>query len=89
MGRDGRGGAARPGGEEPLYDEAFRDVVVPYRARSVWLGYHASPARWRVVVAHRRAGKTVAAINGLIRTAVRSPLPNRRRYACAVFVGLQ
>ena len=70
--------AAGPLSDEPLDDEPFRDVVVPYKARPVWRGYHASPARWRVVVAHRRAGKTVAAINGLIRTAVRSPLPNPR-----------
>lgn len=40
--------------------------------------YHESDARWRVVVAHRRAGKTVAAINGLVRTAMTCPLPNPR-----------
>lgn len=40
--------------------------------------YHQSDARWRVVVAHRRAGKTVAAINGLVKTAMTCPLPNPR-----------
>lgn len=52
--------------------------MIPYRPRSVWLPYHQSAARWRVVVAHRRAGKTVAAINGLIKTALTCQLPDAR-----------
>ena len=34
------------------------------------MGYHESAKRWRVIVAHRRAGKTVACINQLIRSAL-------------------
>jgi hypothetical protein len=30
---------------------AAREVVIPYRPRTVWESYHASDARWRVVVA--------------------------------------
>lgn len=67
MGADGFGSAARS-----------QRVVIPYYPRKVWVPYHDSPARWRVVVAHRRAGKTVAAINGLIKTALTCPLPNPR-----------
>ncbi len=68
MGADGYGSHPGP----------VKEVVIPYRPRSVWMPYHASPARWRVVVAHRRAGKTVAALNGLVRTALTSPLPRPR-----------
>lgn len=55
-------------------------MIIPYRPRRVWESYHASDARWRVVVAHRRAGKTVAAINGLIKSALTCP---RERPRCA------
>jgi hypothetical protein len=61
--------------------------VIPYRPRAVWLPYHASAARWRVVVAHRRAGKTVAALNGLIRTALTCGKPNPRCAYVAPYVG--
>lgn len=40
--------------------------------------YHNSPARWRVIVAHRRAGKTVAAINSQVKTALTCTLPRPR-----------
>ena len=43
------------------------------------LKLHASPLRWKVIVAHRRAGKTTAALNHLIISAVRDTgIPNRR-----------
>jgi len=61
--------------------------VIPYRPRAVWLPYHLSPARWRVVVAHRRAGKTVAALNGLIRTALTCDKPNPRCAYVAPYLG--
>ena len=66
---------------------SFQEVVIPYRPRSVWLAYHQSPARWRVVVAHRRAGKTVAALNGLIRTALTCDKPNPRCAYVAPYLG--
>jgi phage terminase large subunit len=53
-------------------------IVIPYFPRQVWRPYHASTARWRVVVAHRRAGKTVAAINGQIRSALTIDRPDPR-----------
>ena len=75
MGQDSRGSDTRSVESRPI--QAL-DVVIPYKPRQVWESYHASDARWRVVVAHRRAGKTVAAINGLIRTALTCTHPNPR-----------
>ena len=51
--------------------------VIPYKPRSAFLPFHQRTKRWSCLVAHRRAGKTVAAINDLIRAAVtsRSPMP--------------
>lgn len=46
-------------------------VIIPYSPR-VWADkLHNSNKRWNVIVAHRRAGKTVASINHLIRDALR------------------
>lgn len=42
------------------------------------MGYHESSKRWRVIVAHRRAGKTVATINQLIRSALTCDKPEPR-----------
>lgn len=47
-----------------------RRVIIPYAPRRVFLPYHERDARWSVIVAHRRCGKTVACINDLIRRAV-------------------
>src|SRR6185437_13687771 len=44
---------------------------VPYRSRSEFKGFHKRKERWACIVAHRRAGKTVAAINDLIRAALK------------------
>ena len=52
--------------------------MIPYRPRPVWAGFHASTARWRVAVAHRRAGKTVAFVNEAIRAALSCPRPDPR-----------
>ena len=40
-----------------------------YRAREQFKPLHKRTARWSIVVAHRRAGKTVACVNELIRRA--------------------
>ena len=45
---------------------------LPYRPRSAFMPLHNGDKRWSVVVAHRRAGKTVACINHLIREALRT-----------------
>ena len=45
-------------------------VTIPYRPRVQFAPLHDRNKRWAVVVAHRRAGKTVATINDLIRGAM-------------------
>lgn len=45
-------------------------IVIPYSPRSVFAAFHESLKRWAVLVVHRRGGKTVAAINHLIRGAL-------------------
>jgi hypothetical protein len=45
-------------------------VTIPYTPRSYFRQLHASVARWIFIVAHRRAGKTVALCNHLIRKAL-------------------
>jgi len=49
---------------------------IPYKPRDVFKPYHESTKRFSVTVAHRRAGKTVARINKLIRKAFENKLPN-------------
>lgn len=46
-----------------------RRVEIDYAPREVFKPYHASDKRFTLTVAHRRAGKTVARINKLIRAA--------------------
>ena len=41
-----------------------------YRPRSFFVPFHQRAARWAVLVCHRRAGKTVAAINDLVARAI-------------------
>ena len=50
-------------------------VVIPYKQRSYFRAVHASKKRWRFVVAHRRAGKTVALCNEIIKKALENPRP--------------
>lgn len=47
-----------------------RPIELPYRPRTAFLPFHERRQRWACLVAHRRAGKTVAAVNDLIRGAV-------------------
>jgi phage terminase large subunit len=53
-------------------------VTIPYSPRRAFLPYHESSKRWRVIVAHRRAGKTVATVNQLIRSALICDKPSPR-----------
>ena len=48
-------------------------VRIPYRPRPHFVPLHASDKRFMFVVAHRRAGKTVALVNHLIRAANLNP----------------
>jgi hypothetical protein len=61
-------------------------VTIPYAPRRVFLPYHESSKRWRVIVAHRRAGKTVATVNQLIRSALTCDKPSpRAAYVAPLF----
>ena len=55
-------------------------VRINYEPRSYFLPFHARARRYAIVVAHRRAGKTVACIHDLQRAAIRNTLV-RPRYA--------
>jgi hypothetical protein len=50
-------------------------VTIPYRQRSYFRPLHASKKRWKFLVAHRRAGKTVALCNEVIKRALENPRP--------------
>lgn len=45
-------------------------VVIPYEPRAAFVPLHERRQRWGIMVAHRRAGKTVACINDLNRAAI-------------------
>lgn len=45
-------------------------VELPYAPRKQFMPFHQRKQRWAVLVCHRRSGKTVAAINDLIRAAI-------------------
>lgn len=45
-------------------------VVIPYEPRAQFQPFHDRAQRWAAMVCHRRAGKTVATLNDLIRAAV-------------------
>lgn len=47
-------------------------IVIPYKQREHFKPFHASAKRFRFVVAHRRAGKSVAEINELIKRALQN-----------------
>lgn len=55
---------------------ANREITLPYLPRKPFLPFHNRTQRWSCLVAHRRAGKTVAAINDMIRAAVMCKSPN-------------
>lgn len=49
---------------------AEREVVIPYSPRPWALDFHRNAKRWSILVIHRRAGKTTAALNHLQRDAL-------------------
>lgn len=55
-----------------------REVLIPYWPRPAFEAFHERQERWACIVAHRRAGKTVAAINDLFRSAMRCTRPEPR-----------
>jgi hypothetical protein len=48
-------------------------ITIPYTPRDAFKPLHYRHQRWAVVVAHRRAGKTVACVNELIKAALSFP----------------
>jgi hypothetical protein len=56
--------------------EPTTNIRIPYRPRKHFQAFHASIRRFRFVVAHRRAGKSVAEINEMIKKA----FENTREY---------
>src|SRR5258706_117124 len=60
---------------------------IDYTPREIWRPFHASTARFRVVVAHRRAGKTVAFLHELQRAAIRCDKPAPRLAYIAPYLG--
>lgn len=54
------------------------EIVLDYSPRSHFIKFHNRAERFGCLVAHRRAGKTVACINELIKAAITSPLENSR-----------
>jgi phage terminase large subunit len=53
-------------------------VKIRYRPRDQFRPFHSRKQRWSVLVCHRRAGKTVATLNDLIRGAVNECKPEGR-----------
>lgn len=53
-------------------------IDLGYTARKQFLPFHARTQRWAVIVAHRRAGKTVACIHDLVDGALRCKKQNAR-----------
>ncbi len=56
-----------------------RIIEISYTPRQAFESFHARTQRWGCIVAHRRAGKTVAAINDEIRAALTFPLAKVRQ----------
>jgi phage terminase large subunit len=49
--------------------EAAAVIASPYAPRKQFMGLHTRQQRWGIAVCHRRAGKTVACVNDLIKAA--------------------
>lgn len=58
---------------------------MPYAPRGQFRAFHARSQRWACLVAHRRAGKTVACINDLIKRAITDGKENGRYAYIAPF----
>lgn len=59
---------------------AGRQIGLIYEPRPQFLPFHTRTKRWSCLVCHRRAGKTVAAVNDLVIGALECPKP-RPQYA--------
>jgi hypothetical protein len=64
------------------------EVVVhefEYKVRDAFKDFHKRKERWAVLVCHRRAGKTVASINDLIKRAIKEEKPDGRYFYMCPF----
>ena len=62
------------------------EIEIDYKPREQAKAYHNRKERFAIIVAHRRFGKTVAAVNELIRECFTNPLPNVRVAYIAPFL---
>lgn len=53
-------------------------IKIPYKPRDLQAEMHTDLKRWNVLVMHRRFGKTVFAVNHMIKHALTCPLPRPR-----------
>ena len=53
-------------------------IDLGYRPRDQFADFHARTKRWACLVAHRRAGKTVACVMDLVDAALRCDKPDAR-----------
>lgn len=56
---------------EGITEDGKVEVRIPYKPRGWCKEFHEAPERWKVLVCHRRSGKTTACINHLIRDAMK------------------
>ena len=54
------------------------EIIIPYKPHKFQKEIHSQDKRFTLIVAHRRFGKTVAAVNRLIRSALTCSLPRPR-----------
>jgi phage terminase large subunit len=66
----------RPRTERP--PRPAREIQLGYQARPQFATFHAREQRWACIVAHRRAGKSLACVMDLIDSALRCSKPNGR-----------
>jgi hypothetical protein len=59
-------------------ESTVQRIVIPYSPRPQFQDFHNRTQRWSIGVAHRRAGKTVARVNDLIRAALLCDKPDPR-----------
>ena len=62
------------------------DLVIPYYPRECYRGVHGARKRWTQLVAHRRSGKTTAALAEAVARALEGP-PGQHYYYVAPFYG--
>jgi hypothetical protein len=60
-------------------------VSIPYNPREQFMSFHDREQRWACIVAHRRAGKTVATVNDIVTRALYTRKPAARYSYIAPF----